>query len=267
MTTMITTLGKDYSVMALATDVGGKLFVRATIATETSNLVTIDEEVVSSFADARDNALAAAIQIVNRMAESASPVTDGVRTDEKNETPAAPTKRKGKRASASETMTNMDMAAPALPTDTAVQDSANSEAVVESAALPEKEVTTEALPQNDAPEAAENVAESTEAVAAESKSAADDEAEAESTASDAVEKDISDNSENEESKMTLEKALSTKLKFNENETGASSSLKKYADQELSVLWKQKPSMVRLLVNRPNILTKECAEAVKLIARA
>ena len=152
MTTMITTLGKDYSVMALATDVGGKLFVRATIATETSNLVTIDEEVVSSFADARDNALAAAIQIVNRMAESASPVTDGVRTDEKNETPAAPTKRKGKRASASETMTNMDVAAPALPTDTAVQDSANSEAVVESAALPEKEVTTEALPQNDAPE-------------------------------------------------------------------------------------------------------------------
>lgn len=259
MTTMITTLGKDYSVKALATDVGGKLFVRATIAMETSNLVTIDEEVVSSFADARDNALAAAIQIVNRMAESASPVTDGVRTDEKNVTPAAPTKRKGKRASASETMTNMDMAAPALPSDTAVQDSANSEAVAESAALPEKEVTTEVLPQNDAPEAAEDVAES--------KPAADDEAEAESTASDAVEKDISDNSENEESKMTLEKALSTKLKFNENETGASSSLKKYADQELSVLWKQKPSMVRLLVNRPNILTKECAEAVKLIARS
>lgn len=259
MTTMISTLGKDYSVKALATDVGGKLFVRATIAMETSNLVTIDEEVVSSFADARDNALAAAIQIVNRMAESASPVTDGVCTDEKNETPAAPTKRKGKRASASETMTNMDMAAPALPSDAAVQDSANSEAVAESAALPEKEVTTEALPQNDAPEAAEDVAES--------KPAADDEAEAESTASDAVEKDISDNSENEESKMTLEKALSTKLKFNENETGASSSLKKYADQELSVLWKQKPSMVRLLVNRPNILTKECAEAVKLIARS
>lgn len=258
MTTMITTLGKDYSVKALATDVGGKLFVRATIAMETSNLVTIDEEVVSSFADARDNALAAAIQIVNRMAESASSVTDGVRTDEKNETSAAPTKRKGKRASASEPMTNMDMAAPALPSDTAVQDSANSEAVAESAALPEKEVTTEALPQNDAPEAAEDVAES--------KPAANDEAEAESTASDAVEKDISDNSENEESKMTLEKALSTKLKFNENETGASSSLKKYADQELSVLWKQKPSMVRLLVNRPNILTKECAEAVKLIAR-
>lgn len=257
MTTMITTLGKDYSVKALATDVGGKLFVRATIAMETSNLVTIDEEVVSSFADARDNALAAAIQIVNRMAESASSVTDGVRTDEKNETSAAPTKRKGKRASASEPMTNMDMAAPALPSDTAVQDSANSEAVAESAALPEKEVTTEALPQNDAPEAAEDVAES--------KPAANDEAEAESTASDAVEKDISDNSENEESKMTLEKALSTKLKFNENETGASSSLKKYADQELSVLWKQKPSMVRLLVNRPNILTKECAEAVKLIA--
>jgi hypothetical protein len=259
MTTMITTLGKDYSVKALATDVGGKLFVRATIAMETSNLVTIDEEVVSSFADARDNALAAAIQIVNRMAESASSVTDGVRTDEKNETSAAPTKRKGKRASASEPMTNMDMAAPALPSDTAVQDSANSEAVAESAALPEKEVTTEALPQNDAPEAAEDVAES--------KPAANDEAEAESTASDAVEKDISDNSENEESKMTLEKALSTKLKFNENETGASSSLKKYADQELSVLWKQKPSMVRLLVNRPNILTKECAEAVKLIARS
>lgn len=259
MTTMITTLGKDYSVKALATDVGGKLFVRATIAIETSNLVTIDEEVVSSFADARDNALAAAIQIVNRMAESASSVTDGVRTDEKNETSAAPTKRKGKRASASEPMTNMDMAAPALPSDTAVQDSANSEAVAESAALPEKEVTTEALPQNDAPEAAEDVAES--------KPAANDEAEAESTASDAVEKDISDNSENEESKMTLEKALSTKLKFNENETGASSSLKKYADQELSVLWKQKPSMVRLLVNRPNILTKECAEAVKLIARS
>jgi len=256
---MITTLGKDYSVKALATDVGGKLFVRATIAMETSNLVTIDEEVVSSFADARDNALAAAIQIVNRMAESASSVTDGVRTDEKNETSAAPTKRKGKRASASEPMTNMDMAAPALPSDTAVQDSANSEAVAESAALPEKEVTTEALPQNDAPEAAEDVAES--------KPAANDEAEAESTASDAVEKDISDNSENEESKMTLEKALSTKLKFNENETGASSSLKKYADQELSVLWKQKPSMVRLLVNRPNILTKECAEAVKLIARS
>lgn len=259
MTTMITTLGKDYSVKALATDVGGKLFVRATIAMETSNLVTIDEEVVSSFADARDNALAAAIQIVNRMAESASSVTDGVRTDEKNETSAAPTKRKGKRASASEPMTNMDMAAPALPSDTAVQDSANSEVVAESAALPEKEVTTEALPQNDAPEAAEDVAES--------KPAANDEAEAESTASDAVEKDISDNSENEESKMTLEKALSTKLKFNENETGASSSLKKYADQELSVLWKQKPSMVRLLVNRPNILTKECAEAVKLIARS
>lgn len=259
MTTMITTLGKDYSVKALATDVGGKLFVRATIAMETSNLVTIDEEVVSSFADARDNALAAAIQIVNRMAESASSVTDGVRTDEKNETSAAPTKRKGKRASASEPMTNMDMAAPALPSDTAVQDSANSEAVAESAALPEKEVTTEALPQNDAPEAAEDVAEL--------KPAANDEAEAESTASDAVEKDISDNSENEESKMTLEKALSTKLKFNENETGASSSLKKYADQELSVLWKQKPSMVRLLVNRPNILTKECAEAVKLIARS
>lgn len=259
MTTMITTLVKDYSVKALATDVGGKLFVRATIAMETSNLVTIDEEVVSSFADARDNALAAAIQIVNRMAESASSVTDGVRTDEKNETSAAPTKRKGKRASASEPMTNMDMAAPALPSDTAVQDSANSEAVAESAALPEKEVTTEALPQNDAPEAAEDVAES--------KPAANDEAEAESTASDAVEKDISDNSENEESKMTLEKALSTKLKFNENETGASSSLKKYADQELSVLWKQKPSMVRLLVNRPNILTKECAEAVKLIARS
>lgn len=259
MTTMITTLGKDYSVKALATDVGGKLFVRATIAMETSNLVTIDEEVVSSFADARDNALAAAIQIVNRMAESASSVTDGVRTDEKNETTAAPTKRKGKRASASEPMTNMDMAAPALPSDTAVQDAANSEAVAESAALPEKEVTTEALPQNDAPEAAEDVAES--------KPAANDEAEAESTASDAVEKDISDNSENEESKMTLEKALSTKLKFNENETGASSSLKKYADQELSVLWKQKPSMVRLLVNRPNILTKECAEAVKLIARS
>ena len=259
MTTMITTLGKDYSVKALATDVGGKLFVRATIAMETSNLVTIDEEVVSSFADARDNALAAAIQIVNRMAESASSVTDGVRTDEKNETSAAPTKRKGKRASASEPMTNMDMAAPALPSDTAVQDSANSEAVAESAALPEKEVTTEALPQNDAPEAAEDVAES--------KPAANDEAEAESTASDAVEKDISDNSENEESKMTLEKALSTKLKVNENETGASSSLKKYADQELSVLWKQKPSMVRLLVNRPNILTKECAEAVKLIARS
>lgn len=259
MTTMITTLGKDYSVKALATDVGGKLFVRATIAMETSNLVTIDEEVVSSFADARDNALAAAIQIVNRMAESASSVTDGVRTDEKNETTAAPTKRKGKRASASEPMTNMDMAAPALPSDTAVQDSANSEAVAESAALPEKEVTTEALPQNDAPEAAEDVAES--------KPAANDEAEAESTASDAVEKDISDNSENEESKITLEKALSTKLKFNENETGASSSLKKYADQELSVLWKQKPSMVRLLVNRPNILTKECAEAVKLIARS
>lgn len=259
MTTMITTLGKDYSVKALATDVGGKLFVRATIAMETSNLVTIDEEVVSSFADARDNALAAAIQIVNRMAESASSVTDGVRTDEKNETSAAPTKRKGKRASASEPITNMDMAAPALPSDTAVQDSANSEAVAESAALPEKEVTTEALPQNDAPEAAEDVAES--------KPAANDEAEAESTASDAVEKDISDNSENEESKMTLEKALSTKLKFNENETGASSSLKKYADQELSVLWKQKPSMVRLLVNRPNILTKECAEAVKLIARS
>lgn len=259
MTTMITTLGKDYSVKALATDVGGKLFVRATIAMETSNLVTIDEEVVSSFADARDNALAAAIQIVNRMAESASSVTDGVRTDEKNETSAAPTKRKGKRASASEPMTNMDMAAPALPSDTAVQDSANSEAVAESAALPEKEVTTEALPQNDAPEAAEDVAES--------KPAANDEAEAESTASDAVEKDISDNSENEESKMTLEKALSTKLKFNENETGASSSLKKYADQELSVLWKQKPSMVRLLVNRPSILTKECAEAVKLIARS
>ena len=259
MTTMITTLGKDYSVKALATDVGGKLFVRATIAMETSNLVTIDEEVVSSFADARDNALAAAIQIVNRMAESASSVTDGVRTDEKNETSAAPTKRKGKRASASEPMTNMDMAAPALPSDTAVQDSANSEAVAESAALPEKEVTTEALPQNDAPEAAEDVAES--------KPAANDEAEAESTASDAVEKDISDNSENEESKMTLEKALSTKLKFNENEAGASSSLKKYADQELSVLWKQKPSMVRLLVNRPNILTKECAEAVKLIARS
>ena len=259
MTTMITTLGKDYSVKALATDVGGKLFVRATIAMETSNLVTIDEEVVSSFADARDNALAAAIQIVNRMAESASSVTDGVRTDEKNETSAAPTKRKGKRASASEPMTNMDMAAPALPSDTAVQDSANSEAVAESAALPEKEVTTEALPQNDAPEAAEDVAES--------KPAANDEAEAESTASDAVEKDISDNSENEESKMTLEKALSTKLKFNENEIGASSSLKKYADQELSVLWKQKPSMVRLLVNRPNILTKECAEAVKLIARS
>lgn len=259
MTTMITTLGKDYSVKALATDVGGKLFVRATIAMETSNLVTIDEEVVSSFADARDNALAAAIQIVNRMAESASSVTDGVRTDEKNETSAAPTKRKGKRASASEPMTNMDMAAPALPSDTAVQDSANSEAVAESAALPEKEVTTEALPQNDAPEAAEDVAES--------KPAANDEAEAESTASDAVEKDISDNSENEESKMTLEKALSTKLKFNENETGALSSLKKYADQELSVLWKQKPSMVRLLVNRPNILTKECAEAVKLIARS
>lgn len=259
MTTMITTLGKDYSVKALATDVGGKLFVRATIAMETSNLVTIDEEVVSSFADARDNALAAAIQIVNRMAESASSVTDGVRTDEKNETTAAPTKRKGKRASAPEPMTNMDMAAPALPSDTAVQDSANSEAVAESAALPEKEVTTEALPQNDAPEAAEDVAES--------KPAANDEAEAESTASDAVEKDISDNSENEESKMTLEKALSTKLKFNENETGASSSLKKYADQELSVLWKQKPSMVRLLVNRPNILTKECAEAVKLIARS
>lgn len=259
MTTMITTLGKDYSVKALATDVGGKLFVRATIAMETSNLVTIDEEVVSSFADARDNALAAAIQIVNRMAESASSVTDGVRTDEKNETSAAPTKRKGKRASASEPMTNMDMAAPALPSDTAVQDSANSEAVAESAALPEKEVTTEALPQNDAPEAAEDVAES--------KPAANDEAEAESTASDAVETDISDNSENEESKMTLEKALSTKLKFNENETGASSSLKKYADQELSVLWKQKPSMVRLLVNRPNILTKECAEAVKLIARS
>ena len=259
MTTMITTLGKDYSVKALATDVGGKLFVRATIAMETSNLVTIDEEVVSSFADARDNALAAAIQIVNRMAESASSVTDGVRTDEKNETSAAPTKRKGKRASASEPMTNMDMAAPALPSDTAVQDSANSEAVAESAALPEKEVTTEALPQNDAPEAAEDVAES--------KPAANDEAEAESTASDAVEKDISDNSENEESKMTLEKALSTKLKFNENETGASSSLKKYADQELSVLWKQKPSMVRLLVNRPNILTKEGAEAVKLIARS
>ena len=259
MTTMITTLGKDYSVKARATDVGGKLFVRATIAMETSNLVTIDEEVVSSFADARDNALAAAIQIVNRMAESASSVTDGVRTDEKNETTAAPTKRKGKRASASEPMTNMDMAAPALPSDTAVQDSANSEAVAESAALPEKEVTTEALPQNDAPEAAEDVAES--------KPAANDEAEAESTASDAVEKDISDNSENEESKMTLEKALSTKLKFNENETGASSSLKKYADQELSVLWKQKPSMVRLLVNRPNILTKECAEAVKLIARS
>lgn len=259
MTTMITTLGKDYSVKALATDVGGKLFVRATIAMETSNLVTIDEEVVSSFADARDNALAAAIQIVNRMAESASSVTDGVRTDEKNETSAAPTKRKGKRASASEPMTNMDMAAPALPSDTAVQDSANSEAVAESAALPEKEVTTEALPQNDAPEAAEDVAES--------KPAANDEAEAESTASDAVEKDISDNSENEESKMTLEKALGTKLKFNENETGASSSLKKYADQELSVLWKQKPSMVRLLVNRPNILTKECAEAVKLIARS
>lgn len=259
MTTMITTLGKDYSVKALATDVGGKLFVRATIAMETSNLVTIDEEVVSSFADARDNALAAAIQIVNRMAESASSVTDGVRTDEKNETTAAPTKRKGKRASASEPMTNMDMTAPALPSDTAVQDSANSEAVAESAALPEKEVTTEALPQNDAPEAAEDVAES--------KPAANDEAEAESTASDAVEKDISDNSENEESKMTLEKALSTKLKFNENETGASSSLKKYADQELSVLWKQKPSMVRLLVNRPNILTKECAEAVKLIARS
>lgn len=259
MTTMITTLGKDYSVKALATDVGGKLFVRATIAMETSNLVTIDEEVVSSFADARDNALAAAIQIVNRMAESASSVTDGVRTDEKNETSAAPTKRKGKRASASEPMTNMDMAAPALPSDTAVQDSANSEAVAESAALPEKEVTTEALPQNDAPEAAEDVAES--------KPAANDEAEAESTASDAVEKDISDNSENEESKMTLEKALSTKLKFNENETGASSSLKKYADLELSVLWKQKPSMVRLLVNRPNILTKECAEAVKLIARS
>ena len=259
MTTMITTLGKDYSVKALATDVGGKLFVRATIAMETSNLVTIDEEVVSSFADARDNALAASIQIVNRMAESASSVTDGVRTDEKNETSAAPTKRKGKRASASEPMTNMDMAAPALPSDTAVQDSANSEAVAESAALPEKEVTTEALPQNDAPEAAEDVAES--------KPAANDEAEAESTASDAVEKDISDNSENEESKMTLEKALSTKLKFNENETGASSSLKKYADQELSVLWKQKPSMVRLLVNRPNILTKECAEAVKLIARS
>lgn len=259
MTTMITTLGKDYSVKALATDVGGKLFVRATIAMETSNLVTIDEEVVSSFADARDNALAAAIQIVNRMAESASSVTDGVRTDEKNETSAAPTKRKGKRASASEPMTNMDMAAPALPSDTAVQDSANSEAVAESAALPEKEVTTEALPQNDAPEAAEDVAES--------KPAANDEAEAESTASDAVEKDISDNSENEESKMTLEKALSTKLKFNENETGSSSSLKKYADQELSVLWKQKPSMVRLLVNRPNILTKECAEAVKLIARS
>ena len=259
MTTMITTLGKDYSVKALATDVGGKLFVRATIAMETSNLVTIDEEVVSSFADARDNALAAAIQIVNRMAESASSVTDGVRTDEKNETSAAPTKRKGKRASASEPMTNMDMAAPALPSDTAVQDSANSEAVAESAALPEKEVTTEALPQNDAPEAAEDVAES--------KPAANDEAEAESTASDAVEKDISDNSENEESKMTLEKALSTKLKFNENETGASSSLTKYADQELSVLWKQKPSMVRLLVNRPNILTKECAEAVKLIARS
>lgn len=259
MTTMITTLGKDYSVKALATDVGGKLFVRATIAMETSNLVTIDEEVVSSFADARDNALAAAIQIVNRMAESASSVTDGVRTDEKNETSAAPTKRKGKRASASEPMTNMDMAAPALPSDTAVQDSANSEAVAESAALPEKEVTTEALPQNDAPEAAEDVAES--------KPAANDEAEAESTASDAGEKDISDNSENEESKMTLEKALSTKLKFNENETGASSSLKKYADQELSVLWKQKPSMVRLLVNRPNILTKECAEAVKLIARS
>lgn len=259
MTTMITTLGKDYSVKALATDVGGKLFVRATIAMETSNLVTIDEEVVSSFADARDNALAAAIQIVNRMAESASSVTDGVRTDEKNETSAAPTKRKGKRASASEPMTNMDMAAPALPSDTAVQDSANSEAVAESAALPEKEVTTEALPQDDAPEAAEDVAES--------KPAANDEAEAESTASDAVEKDISDNSENEESKMTLEKALSTKLKFNENETGASSSLKKYADQELSVLWKQKPSMVRLLVNRPNILTKECAEAVKLIARS
>lgn len=259
MTTMITTLGKDYSVKALATDVGGKLFVRATIAMETSNLVTIDEEVVSSFADARDNALAAAIQIVNRMAESASSVTDGVRTDEKNETSAAPTKRKGKRASASEPMTNMDMAAPALPSDTAVQDSANSEAVAESAALPEKEVTTEALPQNDAPEAAEDVAES--------KPAANDEAEAESTASDAVEKDISDNSENEESEMTLEKALSTKLKFNENETGASSSLKKYADQELSVLWKQKPSMVRLLVNRPNILTKECAEAVKLIARS
>lgn len=259
MTTMITTLGKDYSVKALATDVGGKLFVRATIAMETSNLVTIDEEVVSSFADARDNALAAAIQIVNRMAESASSVTDGVRTDEKHETFAAPTKRKGKRASASEPMTNMDMAAPALPSDTAVQDSANSEAVAESAALPEKEVTTEALPQNDAPEAAEDVAES--------KPAANDEAEAESTASDAVEKDISDNSENEESKMTLEKALSTKLKFNENETGASSSLKKYADQELSVLWKQKPSMVRLLVNRPNILTKECAEAVKLIARS
>lgn len=259
MTTMITTLGKDYSVKALATDVGGKLFVRATIAMETSNLVTIDEEVVSSFADARDNALAAAIQIVNRMAESASSVTDGVRTDEKNETSAAPTKRKGKRASASEPMTNMDMAAPALPSDTAVQDSANSEAVAESAALPEKGVTTEALPQNDAPEAAEDVAES--------KPAANDEAEAESTASDAVEKDISDNSENEESKMTLEKALSTKLKFNENETGASSSLKKYADQELSVLWKQKPSMVRLLVNRPNILTKECAEAVKLIARS
>lgn len=259
MTTMITTLGKDYSVKALATDVGGKLFVRATIAMETSNLVTIDEEVVSSFADARDNALAAAIQIVNRMAESASSVTDGVRTDEKNETSAAPTKRKGKRASASEPMTNMDMAAPALPSDTAVHDSANSEAVAESAALPEKEVTTEALPQNDAPEAAEDVAES--------KPAANDEAEAESTASDAVEKDISDNSENEESKTTLEKALSTKLKFNENETGASSSLKKYADQELSVLWKQKPSMVRLLVNRPNILTKECAEAVKLIARS
>lgn len=69
--------------------------MRATIAMETSNLVTIDEEVVSSFADARDNALAAAIQIVNRMAESASSVTDGVRTDEKNETSAAPTKRKG----------------------------------------------------------------------------------------------------------------------------------------------------------------------------
>ena len=63
MTTLISTLDKTYIVKVTAVEIVGKLFARASIETATNLVTAVDEEVVSSFVDARDAALSAAIEI------------------------------------------------------------------------------------------------------------------------------------------------------------------------------------------------------------
>lgn len=251
MTTLISTLDKTYIVKVAAVEIAGKLFARASIETATNLVTSVDEEVVSSFADARDAALSAAIEITTRSAKASESKT----TPSRKKASSSPHKDEDTTSKESEVPTSE----PVMETISAEPESEKGPAPLPAVAAPvepETSPATEEMPSDE-----ENV--SSLEKAEPEKANSNEEAAKDSSAGDCTNACDADSLNEEDS--ALEAALSQKLTIKED-AKVSSALEKYVGEELRVLHKQKPSMIRLLINRPSLLTSDCLDALKVIAK-